>query len=161
MIPPLGAPNLVPFGVVTVRLEQPRDVVPDGVIHHRETVRRLGPWLSVAVAAGIGVVAAMLLVNSTSAWRGIPGFVLAVLAVPTLPLFGVPVMGGSVRWVLAIGTSAVGWWLAGRLAARRSTNRVVSSWPEWRREWTRLAVGVWAGALTGLLGAVLLLSVGL
>lgn len=146
---------------MTVRLESPRSAVPDGVVHHRETVRRLGPWLSVAVATGLGIVAAMLLVDSHTAWRGIPGFVLALLAVPTLPLFGVPVMGGTTRWVLAVVTSGAGWWFAGRLAARRSTNRVVSSWPEWRREWTRLAVGAWSGALAGLLVAVLLLSVGL
>jgi hypothetical protein len=113
------------------------------------------------VALALGLVAAMLLVGSDSAWRGAPGFVLAVASIPTLPLFGVPVMGGTARWILAIATSLVLWFAIGTLAARRSTSRVVTSWPEWRREYVRLSIGVWAGALLGLGVAATLLSVNL
>jgi hypothetical protein len=38
---------------------------------------------------------------------------------------------------------------------------VVTSWPEWRREYVRLSIGVWAGALLGLGVAATLLSVNL
>jgi hypothetical protein len=139
----------------------PDDVVPDGIRHHRLMVRRFGPLIAVAVAAAAGVLAAMLLVGSNSAIRGVPGFILAVAAVPTLPLFGVPVMGGNVRWLLALVSSAALWYSVGVLAARRSTADVVSSWPEWRREYLRLAIGVWVGALLGLAVAATVLSVNL
>lgn len=114
------------------------------------------------VIAGVtAVVAAALLVGSDSAWRGVPGFVLAVVAIPTLPMTGIPVMGGGVRWAIALATSAVLWFAVGAIAARRSSSRAVASWPEWRREWLRLAVGVWAGALVGIAVAGTILSVNL
>lgn len=131
-------------------MSQSPSVVPDGVVYHRLLVRKFGPYLAVAISAAVGIVAALLLIGSTSALRGIPGFMLAIVAIPTLPLFGVPVMGGTVRWLLAIASSAAVWAFIGHLAAQRSTNRTISSWPEWRREWTRLSIGVWAGAILGL-----------
>lgn len=124
-------------------------------------VRRFGPFLAIAVAIAVGLLSAILLVGSNSAIRGVPGFMLAVAAVPTLPLFGVPVMGGNVRWILALVSSAALWFAIGNLAARRSTNDAVSGWPEWRREYVRLAVGVWVGALLGLGVAATVLSVNL
>ncbi|MEY3617506.1 MAG: hypothetical protein RL726_204 [Actinomycetota bacterium] len=142
-------------------LDAPADSVPDGPRHHRHLVRRFGPFVPIGVALALGLVAAMLLVGSDSAWRGAPGFVLALASIPTLPVFGVPVMGGTIRWILAIATSLVLWFAIGTLAARRSTSRVVTSWPEWRREYVRLSIGVWAGALVGLGVAATLLSVSL
>lgn len=113
------------------------------------------------VAAVIALVAAFLLVGSESAWRGIPGFVLAVVAIPTLPMTGIPVMGGAMRWSVAIVTSGAVWFVIGAVAARRSSSRAVASWPEWRREWVRLAIGVWVGALIGIAVAGTVLSVNL
>jgi len=118
-----------------------------------------GPLMALAIAAGIGAFAALLLVGSNSAARGIPGFVFAIAAVPTLTLFGVPVMGGTTRWALALITSGVMWYFVGRLAAIRSTSRPMTSWPEWRREWARIAIGIWAGSLVGLGLAATVLSV--
>jgi len=135
------------------------NIVPDGVVYHRLLVRKFGPYLAVAISAAIGIFAALLLVGSTSAMRGIPGFILAIVAIPTLPLFGVPVMGGTSRWLLAIFSSALLWAFVGRLAAQRSTNRTISSWPEWRREWTRLSIGVWVGAMFGLGVAAIALGI--
>lgn len=122
-------------------------------------VRAWGPLLAIGIATGIGAVAALLLVGSNSAVRGIPGFVFAIAAVPTLTLFGVPVMGGTTRWMLALLTSGVMWYFVGRLAAIRSTSRPMTSWPEWRREWARIAIGIWAGSLVGLGLAATVLSV--
>ncbi len=112
-------------------------------------------------AAVIALVAAILLVGSDSAWRGVPGFVLAVVAVPTLPMTGIPVMGGAVRWLVAVITSALVWFVVGAVAARRSSRRPITGWPEWRREWLRLAVGIWAGSLVGIAIAGTVLSVNL
>ena len=134
-------------------------IVPDGVVYHRLLVRKFGPYLAVAISAAIGIFAALLLTGSSSAIRGIPGFILAIIAIPTLPLFGVPVMGGTVRWLLAIVSSAALWAFVGHLAAQRSTSRTISSWPEWRREWTRLSIGVWVGAMFGLGVAAIALGI--
>ena len=135
------------------------NIVPDGVVYHRLLVRKFGPYLAVAISVVIGIFAALLLIGSSSAIRGIPGFILAIIAIPTLPLFGVPVMGGTVRWLLAIVSSAVLWAFVGHLAAQRSTISAISSWPEWRREWTRLSVGVWVGAMFGLGVAAIALGI--
>jgi hypothetical protein len=124
-------------------------------------VRRNAVRGSLLLPAGLGIVSALLLIGSGSAWRGIPGFVLAIMALPTLPLTGIPVMGGALRWLVAIATSAVVWAALGVIAARRSTSRVMTSWKEWRREWFRLAIGVWVGALVGIGVAATLLSVNL
>jgi hypothetical protein len=146
---------------VAVETISRRVVVPDGPRHHRRTVRRLGSIASVSSAAVIALVAAILLVGSDSAWRGVPGFVLAVVAVPTLPMTGIPVMGGAVRWLVAVITSALVWFVVGAVAARRSSRRPITGWPEWRREWLRLAVGIWAGSLVGIAIAGTVLSVNL
>ncbi len=114
-----------------------------------------------ATAASIAVLSAILLVGSQSAWRGVPGFVLAIVALPTLPMTGIPVMGGTFRWLVALATSAGVWFLVGAVASRRASSRALSSWPEWRREWLRLAVGIWLGALVGIALAGTLLSVNL
>ena len=116
---------------------------------------------SFAVPAVCGLLALVLLVGSESSWRGVLGFVLAVMALPTMPLVGIPVMGGAVRWLVALATSTIVWLVLGGVAARRSTRRVVTSWPEWRREWRRLVIGVWLGALVGIGLAATLLSVNL
>ena len=145
--------------VLLLTVSQVSNVVPDGVVYHRNLVRKCGPYVAVAISAVIGIFAALLLIGSESAMRGIPGFILAIVAIPTLPLFGVPVMGGHVRWLLAIVSSEAIWAFIGHLAAQRSTNRTISSWPEWRREWTRLSIGVWVGAMFGLGVAAIALGI--
>lgn len=117
--------------------------------------------MSVSSAAVISLVAAILLIGSDSAWRGIPGFVLAVVAIPTLPMTGIPVMGGAGRWFVAVVSSAGVWFVVGAVAARRSSRRPITGWPEWRREWFRLAIGIWVGSLVGIAVAGTLLSVNL
>jgi len=124
-------------------------------------VRRQGPLLAIAISCTIGLLAALLLWDSTSALRGVPGFILWVLAVPTSSLFGIPVMGGPLRWILAVLSSLVLWCYVGHLAAQRSTRRVATSWLEWRREWSRLVIGIWLGSLLGLGLAATVLSVNL
>ena len=122
-------------------------------------VRAWGALSAVGIASALGAFSALLLVGSNSAIRGIPGFVFAIAAVPTLPLLGVPVMGGTTRWVLDLLTSGVLWYFVGRLASIRATSRPATGWPEWRKEWARLAIGIWVGSLVGLGLAATVLSV--
>jgi len=137
------------------------EAVPDGPRFHRRMVRKNAARAALMIPVATGLVAAVLLTGSDSAWRGIPGFVLAIMSLPTLPLTGIPVMGGALRWLVAIVTSAIVWMFLGVVAARRSTSRPLTGWREWRREWLRLAVGVWAGALIGIGVAATFLSVNL
>ena len=134
------------------------DLVPDGLQYHRQRVLQFAPLMSLTVPMISGILALVLLRGSTSTWRGLIGFVAAVVALPTAPIVGLPVVGGSGRWVAALLSSLALWCLLGIVAARRSTRRMAASWPEWRREWLRLAVGAWAGAMIGMVlaGAYLL-----
>ncbi len=127
-----------------------RTPVPDGLRAHRDRVRRWGLLVGLAVPAVMGGFGALLLRGSETPWRGIPGFALAVMAVPTLPLSGIPAAAGTWRWVLAIGSSLLLWSVVGVVATRRALTRVATGWPEWRREWLPLAIGVWLGALAAL-----------
>lgn len=108
-------------------------------------------------AFGCGAIIALW--GSQSPLRGAIGFVLAVMACPTLPVLGFPVTTGSGSWAAVIATSAMVWMALGHLAGRRATSRPVAGWPEWRREWLRLAIGVWVGSLIGFAIAGVLLTV--
>ena len=88
---------------------------------------------------------------------GILSFVGLVLAVPALPMFGVPAAGGTSRILLAIVVSAVAWWFVGQVAAGRVTKKPVVGRREWFVAFARLGAGLWIGALGGLaLGALAL-----
>lgn len=136
-----------------------RDIVPDGLRFHRQRVLQFGPLMSLAVPVVSAIFGLLLLDGSESTWRGLVGFVAILVATPTAPVLGMPAVGGTGRWAVALLSSAVLWCVLGFVAARRSTRRMASSWPEWRKEWLRLAFGAWAGALIGiaLSGAYLLL----
>lgn len=97
--------------------------------------------------------------GSQSTVRGLIGFVLAVLSCPTLPVFGFPLATGGTKWLAVIASSAAVWAGVGYVAARRSTTRAVAGWPEWRREWFRLAIGIWIGSLVGFGIAAVILTV--
>lgn len=124
--------------------------VPDGLRYHRQRVLQLAPLMSLVVPLIAGTMALVLLSGSSSTWRGLIGFVAAVMALPTAPIVGLPVVGGSGRWVVAVLSSGGLWCALGIVAARRSTRRMAASWPEWRREWLRLAIGAWVGAMIGM-----------
>lgn len=133
--------------------------VPDGPRFHRQQIVRYGPLASLIVPAVSGILALILLYGSQSTWRGIIGLTAALLALPTLPIVGIPVTAGPTRWLVAIISSVALWLFLGHVAARRASRRMASSWPEWRQQWWRLAAGSWMGSLLGLglAGAFLLL----
>jgi hypothetical protein len=125
-------------------------VVPDGPRFHEQRVRQFGMLMSLTVPATAGVVALVLLYGSQSTWRGIVGFTAALIALPTMPIFGLPVTTGPLRWALTIATSLALWLFLGHVAARRAVRKMASSWPEWRQQWWPLAFGAWSGALIGM-----------
>lgn len=125
-------------------------LVPDGLRYHRQRVLHLAPLMSLVVPVIAGLMALVLLSGSASTWRGLIGFVAALVALPTAPIVGLPVVSGSGRWAVAVLSSLGLWCLLGVVAARRSTRRMAASWPEWRKEWLRLAIGAWVGAMIGM-----------
>lgn len=131
-------------------------IVPDGPRAHRRDLRRRGALAGLLVPALVGLAALAVLWGSDSPVRGVLGLVLAVAAAPLLPLFGAPAVGGA-RVLAGIVASGVLWMVLGSWAARRATRTPVSSWPEWRREYRRLALG----AATGGVLALVLAAVGL
>ena len=136
--------------------------LPDGWREHRHRVRRLGPWWALAAPAAAGLSALVSLWGNTQWWRGAAGLVLAVAAAPLLPVTGVPAASDATRLAAGIGGSAVGWLMVGWVAARRGTRLPGASWPEWRREYVRLALGYAAGgwAALALAGVVVTLRAG-
>lgn len=137
----------------------PNGSVPEGIAFHFRVIRTYGPLAALVPMAITGILSALILWGSQSTIRGIIGFVLALMSCPTSVVFGFPVTTGGARWMAVIVSSAAIWAATGFVAARRSTSRAVAGWSEWRREWLRLAIGIWIGALVGLALAAILLTV--
>ncbi|MGA0863630.1 MAG: hypothetical protein ACO3RB_07045 [Ilumatobacteraceae bacterium] len=131
--------------------------VPGGVFASRRAVRRRGGLVAIATAAGLwiaGLVSAALI---NGAAGGVVSFFLLVMALPVMPLLGMPAAGGGTRLLVAVGGSAALWWMLGQVVAGRVTRRPVAGWREWAREFLVLGLGLWVGAAGGLaLGALVL-----
>lgn len=133
--------------------------VPDGIDYHSRTIKTFGPLAALVPMAASGLLSILFLWGSQSTLRGIIGFALAIVSCPTLAAFGFPVTSSGSMWIAVVVSSAALWIAIGSLAARRATDRAVAGWREWRREWLRLAVGIWVGSVVGLAIAALLLTV--
>ena len=81
-----------------------------------------------------------------------------VMALPVMPILGMPAAGGTARLLVAISSSAVLWWFLGQVVAGRVTKRPVVGWREWLREFFMVGLGLWIGAAGGLLLGVLVLG---
>ena len=89
---------------------------------------------------------------------GSVAFVLMVMALPVMPILGMPAAGGAERLLLAVASSAVLWWFLGQVVAGRVTKRPVVGWREWLREFFVVGLGLCIGAAGGLLLGVLVLG---
>ncbi|GBL20999.1 hypothetical protein EMGBS4_10590 [Acidimicrobiaceae bacterium] len=130
----------------------------DGIDAHRNTVRTKGGFFAIALSIAVLTIG-LLLIALPGSITGVPGFVLTVIALPTLPLFGVPAAGGFVRYLLSLISSLFLWWVIGHYAARRAIQSTISSWPEWLREFRPLAIGIVLGSLISLAIAAAVLGV--
>ncbi|MEY4338217.1 MAG: hypothetical protein RLZ14_67 [Actinomycetota bacterium] len=134
------------------------DAVPQGPRQYRSHIRRRGPWLGLVPPAVAGVAALWLVHGDGSTLRGALGFLLAVMAAPTLLVAGVPLTTGASVYGLALVGGAV-WWLAlSAVAARRATRVPVATWADFWREYAWLAAGVAVGAVLALVAADLVLG---
>ena len=89
---------------------------------------------------------------------GSVAFVLMVMALPVMPILGMPAAGGTARLLVASSSSAVLWWILGQVVAGRVTKRPVVGGREWLREFFMVGIGLWLGAAGGLLLGVLVLG---
>jgi hypothetical protein len=127
-------------------LNAPSPTVPGGHLQYRHQLRRFGALMGLAVPAIALALGGLLLWWGDSALRGSGGFLLTAMAAPTMLLLGVPVAGGTPRYIVAGVTSLILWMAIGVWASRRATHRVVASWRDWWREYLWLAGPVWLGA---------------
>ncbi|MDO8364790.1 MAG: hypothetical protein Q7V88_18005 [Actinomycetota bacterium] len=132
--------------------------VPQGPRAYRRRLRQAGPVAGLLPPAALGGLALLLLHDNTATWRGVLGFLTAVLAAPALLAAGAPLKGGTGLYAVAVVASAVVWLGLSVLATRRATRLPVASWRDFWREYAWLAGGVWLGVVGALVGANLILG---
>lgn len=113
-----------------------------------------------AVASALVILTiGLLMLALPGSLSGLVGFVLTLVALPTLPLFGVPASGGLTIYGLGFLSSMALWFVIGHYASLRALRAVIASWPEWRSEFGPLAIGLALGSLISLGLAGLILGV--
>ena len=144
---------------VAVNAERsPRPIVPGGIKYTRRAIKRLGGVIGVGVALGLWLLGMVFKVLLGGSLGGVASFGLTVLALPVLPIFGVPAVSSASRIMLAVAISAVLWWIVGQIAAGKVANKPVVGWRDWAREFAIVGLGLWCGALGSLLLGALLLG---
>ena len=114
--------------------------------------------MGIAVASGLwlsGVVLSWFLPGTIG---GAFSFMTMVMALPVMPILGMPAAGGGQRLLVAIALSAVIWWFIGQTVAARVSKRPVVGWREWIREFVVLGLGLWIGAAGALIVGALALG---
>lgn|GEM_PF-315755 len=132
--------------------------VPGGILATRRAVRRRGGVTAIGVAVGLWVVGLGVAWVIEGPVGGALSFVLLVLALPVMPVLGMPAAGGGMRLLVAIAGSGALWWFIGQIAAGRVSRHPVVGWREWTREFLAVGLGVWIGAAGGLLLGALALG---
>lgn len=135
-----------------------RPLLPGGVAATRRAVRRRGGFMGIGVAAALwlsGVVLSWFLPGTIG---GAFSFLTMVMALPVMPMIGMPAAGGGQRLLLAVAISAVIWWFIGQTVAGRVSKRPVVGWREWAREFVVLGLGLWIGAAGALIVGALALG---
>ena len=136
-----------------------RDLLPGGIFSTRRQVRRIGGVMGIVVAMCLwltGVIVDWLLSGLVG---GAISFVLMVMALPVMPILGMPAVGGGNRLRLARALSGALWWSLGQVVATRVAQRPVVGWREWLKEFVTMSLGLWIGAALALVLGALALGV--
>jgi hypothetical protein len=140
--------------------------VPYGPAAYARRLRRAGWLMALVVPAlllGATAVAKAALTCPTGqvcSTSFATNWVLPGMALPTAILWGVPLHGGTPRYIGVVATSALVWALLGIWASGRATRRPIASWRTWFREYLLLLAGVWIGVFVGLLALAALVGQG-
>lgn len=124
---------------------------------YRARIRRLGPFLALALPALIGLIAVCALEFANGLVSGWTGLVLGVCAAPGLLVIGAPFASTS-SYPIGIGISVVLWLGIGVIATRVATRNPVASFTDFWRAYRWLAGSVFIGALAALGASSLLLG---
>lgn len=124
-------------------------MIHDGIAFHRTQVRQRGGLIAVGTSIALSLIG-ILLVALPSSLFGVLGFLLLLIALPVLPMLGVPAVSSNSAYLLAFFLSLVLWFAIGHVSALRATRKAVSGWPEWIQEFRQFAIGIWVGALLSL-----------
>jgi hypothetical protein len=112
----------------------------------------------------VGIAFALWLTGIVLSWilpgtiGGALSFLMMVMALPVMPVLGMPAAGGGQRLSIAIALSTVIWWFIGQTVAGRVSKRPVVGWREWTREFVVLGLGLWIGAAGALIVGALALG---
>ena len=136
----------------------PRPLLPGGVAATRRSIRRRGGAVAVGIAFALWLTGVVLSWVLPGAIGGALSFMMMVMALPVMPILGMPAAGGGQRLLIAVGLSAVIWWFIGQTVAARVSKRPVVGWREWTREFVLLGLGLWIGAAGALLIGALALG---
>ena len=132
--------------------------MPGGVASTRRSIRRRGGLMAIGCSVGLWLLGVVFSWIISGPKGGSVALVLMVMALPVMPILGMPAAGGTARLLVAISSSAVLWWILGQVVAGRVTKRPVVGWREWLREFFMVGLGLWIGAAGGLLLGVLVLG---
>lgn len=120
-------------------------------------MRQRGGFVALALAACLAIIGVVLLVLP-GGLLGVIGFLFLNFGLPLLLLTGIPAVSGTANYLIAILGSAAMWWGVGHFAAIRASRNAIVDWPEWRREFQPLAIGIWAGTVLALAVTALVLG---
>ena len=124
----------------------------------RRSVRRRGGLVAVAVAGTLWVVSIVVKSLIGGAVGGASSFAIKVVALPFMPVFGIPADTGGNRMTYAVIASIVLWWIIGQTVGARVTKKVVSGWREWSREFLVMSIPISLGAVLAFVLAALMLG---
>jgi len=131
--------------------------MPGGLFATRRAIRRRGGLIAIAIAISLWLLGVVVKFVFSGSIGGGVSFICMVMALPVMPLLGMPATGGSSRLLVAIALSGAMCCLLGQVVAARVTQRPVVGWREWTRGFVVMGSGLWVGAAgVLLLGAFLL-----
>ena len=132
--------------------------MPGGLFATRRAIRRRGGLIAIGIAILLWLLGVVVKFLFSGSLGGAVSFVCMVMALPVMPVLGMPATGGGSRLLVAIALSGAMWWLLGQVVAARVTQRPIVGWREWTREFVVMGLGLWVGAAGGLLLGALLLG---
>jgi hypothetical protein len=133
-------------------------IMPGGLFATRRAIRRRGGLIAIGIAISLWLLGVVVKFLFSGSLGGAVSFVCMVMALPVMPVLGMPATGGGSRLLVAIALSGAMWWLLGQVVAARVTQRPIVGWREWTREFVVMGLGLWVGAAGGLLLGALLLG---
>ena len=119
---------------------------------------RRGALVGASIPAALltlGLVARVLLGDDSGSTIA---FVFALIALPALPIVGVPAESDSGRIIAAVVMSLAAWLAIGAFASMKVAKRPLVGWKEWMGHYWPIAAGMVVGAILALVLAAVMLG---